>query len=266
MLFNEASRGPFGAVQLLVRLHTWHLASLGGIVTLLALFSDVSLQASVTFPPESSDVGVASIPISTKYTLAASTPAGQGVFVENVDPSLKSALYSGMLDDGLQNRSSDLNPECSAGNCTFPHYVSLGICSDCKNFTSRVHRELDLPSGLLYQNDSTLHLRPELGADLLTLLQNWVSGPVGLVNMTKTVRDIPSKSHKPSLMLSLSDTSIITTPCPRQWMKHYRAFECSLILCVKQYQGRVQGGKLTENVSDVVLTGWNATPTMTREN
>jgi len=38
-VFDDASRGPLGAAQLLVRLRLWRLASLGAVVTLLALLS-----------------------------------------------------------------------------------------------------------------------------------------------------------------------------------------------------------------------------------
>jgi len=58
-VFGDASRGPLGAAQLLVRLRMWHLASLGAVVTLLALFSDTAVQASATFPLRVSDVGQA---------------------------------------------------------------------------------------------------------------------------------------------------------------------------------------------------------------
>ncbi len=42
--FDAASRGPLGAALLLCRLKFWHLASIGSVVTLLALPSDAFIQ------------------------------------------------------------------------------------------------------------------------------------------------------------------------------------------------------------------------------
>lgn len=49
-IFDVASRGPWGAVQLLFRLDFWHMASIGSLVTLLSLASDAFVQQSVSYP------------------------------------------------------------------------------------------------------------------------------------------------------------------------------------------------------------------------
>jgi hypothetical protein len=268
-IFSDASRGPLGAAQLLVRLRMWHLASLGAVVTLLALFSDASVQASATFPLRMSDIGEAWIPISTNYTVDAIQPPVIAT-VDGVDPSLKSALYSGVLDAHARTTSSILTPECSSGDCSFPPYASLGICSECRNVTSRMRQEPELSDDLSFYDDSTFHLLTDAGTDLVLVQNNsqhngTTQQVIGLINMTSIVgqpfRNLPiTTSIKSNEVMGLSDTSIITTP-GFDFSQVFRAFQCSLYLCMKVYDGNVTGGKLLETISTVVSTGWTSTYT-----
>lgn len=256
-VFDDASRGPLGAAQLLVRLRMWHLASLGAVVTLLALLSDTFVQASATFPSRISGVGEAWIPISTNYSLDGIQPPVIPT-VDGVDPSMKSALYSGVLDGNTRTTSSLLTPECSSGNCSFPPYASLAVCSKCTNVTSRLSQQPEVP--LDYDHDFTFHLLTDTGTDLI-LSQNWTwnTQPNGSMNMTSVRGPLPFDGHGaigPSEAILFSDTSTITANTDVD-PQVYRAFQYTLYLCMRVYDGSVQDGKLLETVSSVVSTGWN---------
>lgn len=75
-IFDVASRGPWGAARLLVRLRFWHLASIGGVVTLLALTSDAIVQQSVSYPvlPVSKKSSAARVPYTQGFTQYALHP------------------------------------------------------------------------------------------------------------------------------------------------------------------------------------------------
>ena len=136
-VFTDATRGPLGAAQLLIRLRMWHLASLGAMVTVLSVFSDAAVQGSATIPLRTSNVGSASIPISTNYNFSAIQPPIIST-TDLVDPSIKASLYSGVLDLNSKAFSTALTPNCPTGDCSFPPYASLAFCSECQNLTSRM--------------------------------------------------------------------------------------------------------------------------------
>jgi cellulose synthase/poly-beta-1,6-N-acetylglucosamine synthase-like glycosyltransferase len=49
-LFDDASRGPWGSLILLVTPHSWSLVSMGALVTILALAFDPFAQQLITYP------------------------------------------------------------------------------------------------------------------------------------------------------------------------------------------------------------------------
>lgn len=271
-IFTDASRGPLGAAQLLYRLRMWHLASLGAVVTLLALFSDAAVQASATIPLRTTDVGSASIPISTNYNFSAIQPPVIPT-VDQVDPTIKASLYSGVLDLNSKTLSTAVTPECSTGDCSFPPYASLAFCSECKNLTSKMRQIPEIPAADILDTDSTFYLITNTGENL-TLTVNYVQDPItlhqvlGLMNMTSVIgnplRDnsVPlTEKSSPDETFALTDTSMIITPSFQSIdiPQVYRAFKCNLNLCMKEYAGSVTAGNLVETTSRTISTGWNLT-------
>ena len=60
-IFDDASRGPLGALQLMVRTRGVRLVSLGAVITVLALAMDPFTQQIVAYPSRNVEVGVASV-------------------------------------------------------------------------------------------------------------------------------------------------------------------------------------------------------------
>lgn len=46
--------------------------------------------------------------------------------------------YSAVLGDGIPT-----NYQCASGNCTFPSYPTVGICSTCEDITAKLNRDCD---------------------------------------------------------------------------------------------------------------------------
>jgi len=69
-LFGLASRGPLGALQLIIRLRRPNSAFLGSLIVLVGLAIDPFTQQVVTYPYQSivADNNAASIPIAQNYT------------------------------------------------------------------------------------------------------------------------------------------------------------------------------------------------------
>ena len=254
--FDDASRGPLGAAQLLVRLRMWALGLPGRsrhpacptVRYLCSGFCHLSIADQRCWRGVDSDI----------YELYARRHSAIIPPVDGVDPSMKSALYSEVLDGNTRTTSSLLIPECSTGNYSFPPYASLAVCSKCTNMTSRLSQQPETP--LDFKHDFTFHLLTEAGTDVI-LPQNytWITQPHSFINMTSVKGPLPFDRHgviSPSEAIILSDTSTITTNISAA-SQVYRAFQCSLYLCMRVYDGSVQNGKLFETVSSVVSTGWN---------
>jgi hypothetical protein len=61
---------------------------------------------------------------------------------------LSSSLLSSILS-GLAQTTTYLKPHCSSGNCTYPSFVTLGICSHCEDVTDRTIQTLEVAKRIL---------------------------------------------------------------------------------------------------------------------
>ncbi|KAL2795139.1 hypothetical protein BJX66DRAFT_337144 [Aspergillus keveii] len=120
-LFDDASRGPLGSLLILFRYKSWSLVSLGALITVLSLALDPFMQQLVSYPlreaPSAS--ALASVQRCTTYE-----PGPQDDF------GLRKATNAGIWTDNFE-----VEPMCESGNCTWPPFSSVGICSVCEDIT-----------------------------------------------------------------------------------------------------------------------------------
>ena len=136
-IFDEASRGPWGSLVFLWDLRGRALvASLGAVITLLALPIEPFTQQVISFPSRSTNLTqqTASIPASQIYDsgLVYSGPGAQinSPGLSRLDVTIEGAVLSGLYGLNLQSPFS-----CSAPQCTWPRFNSLGVCSTCRDVT-----------------------------------------------------------------------------------------------------------------------------------
>lgn len=131
-LFDQASRGPYGAIQLLFSIKSLP-AILGALVTLLSLGMDPFTQQIISFQQESLNLGSNRAQVALSRNYDTGRGGGGGVqsptsfpLTDNAPEDLQSAFYSGLF-------GSPLNPiyKCDAATCTWQEYSSLGVCSQC---------------------------------------------------------------------------------------------------------------------------------------
>ena len=249
--FDEASRGPWGAIQLLGRGVYFPLAPLGAFVLAMTLTFEPFVQQTVTFPiryVESSDSGLAEVPVSTYWD-------------GNVDSSFLAAGYDALLSPNISKTSSAISPICRTGNCTFEPYTSLGVCSQCVDVSSALsfsRGDVD-EAGLgnnagCHQENGTCEIK--------------ITAPNGL-SMQYYVANVNSKSSwdNPANGMSIMNTST-TSPLMSHlldaqtltyaWLSNFTiiartvptpsAFDCVFSMCTKQYEGNVTNGIFRENV------------------
>ena len=170
--FDRASRGPWGSLVLLGSLRGRDLATVGALLTLIALAIDPFAQQILHFVPCSVPVvGQALAPWSNNYT------DGIGFTRVRIDQKMQGAMYLGLLGSH-QKMSSLLEFKCPTGNCTFPEtsgtsFRSLGMDNICMDISAQIQNanvtveNLDnttsvvtthiLPSGL-FLNDSSVFI------------------------------------------------------------------------------------------------------------
>lgn len=145
-IFDNASRGPWGSLLLIIRTKGRSLAALGAAVTIMALLLDPFFQQVVEYPEHwRLQSGNGSIPRATGYE-PFSTGKEFMTGMENVE------VDQVML--GIQNRffysngtlpmtfgkgvRAEVPLGCPNSNCTWPEYETFGVSSQCVDASDRL--------------------------------------------------------------------------------------------------------------------------------
>jgi hypothetical protein len=120
--FDDATRGPWGALVLLCSRSIRPLASLGATITILALAYGPFLQQLVRYPVI--EENVPSHEATTKQAISLDATMN----FSNWD-SARVAAWSDISQ-------FDRNANCPTGNCTWSPFTSLGYCSKCSDTTA----------------------------------------------------------------------------------------------------------------------------------
>ena len=121
--FDDASRGPLGALTLFATRPMLSVASVGAVVTVLALVFDPFVQQVLAFSVRQHWVD------SNITTVNQATYPFYNVRDINLDAysAVKRGFYSGTGFDYILN--------CPTGNCTWPSFMTVEYCSKCENIT-----------------------------------------------------------------------------------------------------------------------------------
>ncbi|KAF1990951.1 hypothetical protein K402DRAFT_167875 [Aulographum hederae CBS 113979] len=148
-LFDSASRGPYGAVQLLFALKLRRksaLASIGALITILALAIDPFAQEVLAFPSRETATGTAVYSISNEFG------GGQTFGIPNAFLGMGTELrIQGAVFNALFGLHSPPVFECATGHCSWGDFVSLGVASQCDDLTESTQVSCtaprDIPEG-----------------------------------------------------------------------------------------------------------------------
>ncbi|KAI9711901.1 MAG: hypothetical protein M1812_007055 [Candelaria pacifica] len=256
--FEQASRGPWGSARLFLHLRARHFASLGALVTILALAIDPFVQQTIGYRSETV-LHQGSTPESRSYPIAYRAESyddrgpGMKSAGNSVEGSMLSAIYKGIFAGSFNEtqRPAQVTTEsCTSGNCTFPRFSSMGVCSSCTNITSLVKKNIgtqefcesdgcktynqcndSLPNNIAlrntenddgYSNISTLQFLP---LSSKSLIYQHIKAPLGVFEFLK------------------SDVESTTFDGYKPW-----AMECALYFCVQIYNTTVKSGKVSETI------------------
>ncbi|SMQ51663.1 unnamed protein product [Zymoseptoria tritici ST99CH_3D7] len=122
--FDDASRGPWGALMFLSGRRAQSAATVGAIVTVLALAFDPFLQQVLSYPTKMR---------SSENSRAIATKVSAWYF-NTEDDLMYRAINAGIW---ANNSDFTVTPTCDTGNCNWERRIqSIGWCSKCENATS----------------------------------------------------------------------------------------------------------------------------------
>jgi len=136
-IFDNASRGPWGSLLLLIRTKGQALAALGALITLFSLALDPFFQQVVDYPERWALLGNSSIPKVIAYNPRLGLEFRGDVELNQQDQDIAAVSQKFLYDNGTQplkfgnGTRPDIPISCPTSNCTWPLYETLGVCSAC---------------------------------------------------------------------------------------------------------------------------------------
>lgn len=270
-LFDSASRGPLGSLFVIMRHKGQSIVSLGALVTILVLTFDPFLQQILTYP-----------------TRSVLDPSGSGralakqakVFIPDAfDSDMQTIINTAVWAQSPEYLRPNLT--CSSGNCKWPPFQSVGMCSQCEDITPKTTFNCT-PSGFNDTSSSAVipcQIVPPQGSPLSITVgldsstapsdtQKWVLLDLNLTehNVWPVVNydeySAPSGESyvgipDPQFVIAHAEVAIVsnetTTSSPLAdlgrlfHIKH--ATQCAVGICARTYDVSVTNGTASFNVS-----------------
>jgi hypothetical protein len=137
-IFDNASRGPWGSMLLLLRTKGRALAALGAMIMLCSLALDPFFQQVVDFPDRwALQDTLSAIPRAVHYNPIYYPVFFQGFEAQQNEENMQPTITPFLYDNGTQPVAfgNGTRPEiplsCPTSNCTWPDYETLAVCSKC---------------------------------------------------------------------------------------------------------------------------------------
>ncbi|RPB17792.1 hypothetical protein P167DRAFT_569531 [Morchella conica CCBAS932] len=238
-LYNEASRGAWGALRLVWRQRGRTLGCLGSFLLIGSLGIGTAQQQLLSYPRRR----FVDLTIMSNLNRALEFNTYQG---STEDPamsfSLLSSVYSASLFSAANSTSTaaEVLPlfNCPSGGCVFNTFTTLGICSECNDATSQIIQLCDSDNSYCtasFQGLQAFSWSASSSTELNTLLNQ----------SSITNSSVPSNVKSPFARTAHLQAEYGTDGSlpPR-----YTATECAIYYCVKEIQANVTNGTYTETV------------------
>ncbi|KAH0360729.1 hypothetical protein KCU65_g9178, partial [Aureobasidium melanogenum] len=284
---DQASRGGIGSLRAIFNSNIGLTTTFGAFITVTSLLFQPMIQATINnnSGPVSKDTLQASVG-SNRYLDGGSFDImrdvrvqadGNGyhdIFDVHTDIGLQIAITGGFSTSPKFNTVMQLAWNCPTGDCTWPIYASLAVCSKCfdvselltsrninglmplphENIPSNMADPIDLSTNmtqytleyanLTLKNPNTYQaVSPEYLGSFVT--EYMVAKSEKLPGRTAHFQDYES------LLISFSmikaDTSYVSNLSMWQEISP-AAMECGLFLCLQAYNTTVQSGRLVETI------------------
>lgn len=131
-VFDQASRGFLGAIEMLYAVRPG-IASIGAMLVILSAAIDPLTQQMLSFP---SRVVVALNETASAQKTQTYLAPGWNNAVKLVDISMDTVIMK-----SLYGANDELQPVCPTGNCMYPDFATLGMCSHCQDVTTQTTQQ-----------------------------------------------------------------------------------------------------------------------------
>ncbi|KAF1844329.1 uncharacterized protein K460DRAFT_369193 [Cucurbitaria berberidis CBS 394.84] len=230
-IHDEASRGPWGAMQLLWNDKGRHVSSLGAFITIVILFLEPFSQQIVTFP-----VCVQVEPRETAFIPRTNFYKEEGITVGGSSTSIPWKVRNSVNQGMFATNKPQLDISCQSGNCTFPNeYSSLAFCSKCEDVTANL---IQVP----WPNPRNITPVPEFARyPKITLKTADTPGQNLTLEIVTAVGSV--EENRRSLVArgfpSIDVIRALDT-------KTYVAYSCKISPCVRSYSAEIRNSLLKE--------------------
>ena len=141
-IYDQASRGLYGSVQLLWKLRLAPVASFGALLMITQLSIAPLTQQALVYELKSVpfEAGIATVVTINSWTEDDQQPVTGNTFgfgFDAISLGMKGAVVAGLFA-GTNTTVNNVDPVCSSGNCTFPDYESLALCYSSADVTSHI--------------------------------------------------------------------------------------------------------------------------------
>ncbi|KAK1491302.1 hypothetical protein CCUS01_03087 [Colletotrichum cuscutae] len=150
-VFDDASRGTWGALMMLIKLRGGLLGSFGAFVAILTLAFSPFAQQIATFHARTTNTTKGAINLrAEEYLIALSSQTASEGFIPILP--FKAAVYNGLFaENGKPWLSLPVN--CQTGNCTWEPFETLGVCNTCVDMSEFMTRSCE--DGSISEGDMT---------------------------------------------------------------------------------------------------------------
>ncbi|ETN37287.1 uncharacterized protein HMPREF1541_08278 [Cyphellophora europaea CBS 101466] len=246
VIWDEASRGAWGARRLLMTARTWYLGYIGALTVLAAFIIGPSIQQTV-------EVVVRQVELPSNATMPVCNSSyyqnvglGGGAGLNKVDLTMLGSIYNGFVQT---TTLSGLRPNCPSGNCTFGMYQSLGLCTEC----------FDRSDELIFLNTTSNEtIAGEECTKSYSCAKLWPGGGRALSaygTINSTVDDVFNLTDDSSVTSvdRMTDPIVyewkaVTDPRDTKVYRPPRATQCKVRFCVKTYESSIEAGEFRERL------------------
>ena len=218
--------------------------SFGALITILGFGLDPFVQQTVSVPLQSLNSTAPATIGRAQSFLIFDRPNDLLSRVGSIpQPDVMGAIYSGLFAGyGSADQTLTMNANCPTGNCTFPTYQSLAVCSTCQDINHALVRNCSklMPSRKrmpVIADKSYCTLSLPNGLHLNQTGDHGKSGAMASSGYLASV-DQPTQGN-----VLFSFTRIMTRGPVNSTAN---ATQCSLSWCIKQYDSTVTNGRLAE--------------------
>lgn len=247
---DSASRGPMGSLRLLLTFKAKYIANFAALITILAIGIDPTTQQALAIKSISANSSASVATLGRAQAFLNYTGSENEAGISLPTSAMVGSIYTGMFFGSSKSKSQFLDPvtTCPTGNCTFPAFQSLAVCSSCKDLTPSINETCH--NATLDYGEGPRSRRIYCQLSLKNGLKVNLTDMDNIYGATAASGFLPPVSSS-EFGDSLLNFSIIRGPRENQdgdVVRQSSAAQCSLFWCVNTYSARVKNGQLEETL------------------